>query len=60
WDYSSRLGPWRYRYWSLDVDSSGNWSPSAFATGMAVAVGVATISSRLGLAWGKGMARIRR
>ena len=60
WDYSSRLGPWRYRYWNLDVDSAGQWSAMAFAKGMAIALILAIVSSRLGLAWGKGMARVKR
>jgi hypothetical protein len=60
WDYSSRLGTWRYSYWNLDVDAAGKWSAMAFAKGMAIALAVAILSSRLGLAWGKGMARVRR
>ena len=60
WDYTNRLGDWRYRYWSRDVDALGNWSAVKFAMGMSIAVVVSIISSRIGLAWGKGMSRIKR
>ena len=60
WDYSSRLGPWRYEFWSLDKDNSGAWSASAFAIGLAKAFLFASISTRIGLAWGKGMSRVMR
>ena len=54
WDYTSRLGPWRYQYWNLDA------GPVAFSIGLAIAAGIAIVSTRIGLAWGKGMARIKR
>jgi hypothetical protein len=60
WDYSSRLGPWRYQYWNLDTDQSGTWSPSGFLKGMSIALAVAIVSTRLGLVWGKSMSRIQR
>ena len=60
WDYTSRLGPWRYQYWNLDAGPDGTWSAGAFATGMGIAVAIAIVSSRAGLAWGKGMSRIKR
>ncbi len=60
WDYTSRLGEWRYRYWNRDVDPSGNWSPVRFAAGMGIAFLIAIFTSRVGLAWGKGMARVKR
>lgn len=60
WDYSSRLGPWRYQYWGLDTDSTGKWSPLGFLQRMGIAVVLAILSSRLGLAWGKGMSRVQR
>ena len=59
WDYSSRLGSWRYQFWNLD-GPNGTWSTSAFAAGIAVAIVTAIVSSRLGLAWGKGMSRVKR
>jgi hypothetical protein len=60
WDYSSRLGPWRYRHWNLDNDAAGQWSAVKFASGMGIAMMVAIVSSRLGLVWGKGMSRVQR
>jgi len=54
WDYSSRLGPWRYHYWNLD---RGGF---LLVRGLAVAVVFATISARIGLWWGAGMSRIKR
>jgi hypothetical protein len=60
WDYSSRPGPWRYQWWNLDVDRSGSWSPAKFAKGLLTAVVIASVTSRVGLAWGRGMSRIQR
>ena len=60
WDYTNRLGPWRYEFWNLDRDSGGNFSPALLAQGLGVAALMAIVSSRLGLWWGKGMSRIQR
>ena len=60
WDYSSRPGPWRYQYWNLDTDQYGTWSLTAFLERMLKAVVIAIVSSRLGLAWGRSMSRIKR
>ncbi|HUQ21012.1 MAG TPA: hypothetical protein VM099_15440 [Gemmatimonadaceae bacterium] len=60
WDYTSRLGRWRYQWWNLDVDSTGKFSVLLLAQGIGIAAIYATISSRLGLWWGAGMARIKR
>ena len=60
WDYSSRLGPWRYEYWNLDTDASGRWSAAGFVKGLLIAIATAIVSARLGLGWGKGMSRIQR
>ena len=53
WDYSSRLGPWRYRFWRADTNP---------VTPMTVAIAalIAVVSARLGLWWGSWMARLRR
>jgi hypothetical protein len=60
WDYVSQPGPWRYRYWNLDVDGEGKWSAVKFSKGMLIAVVLAILSSRLGLVWGKGMSKVKR
>jgi hypothetical protein len=53
WDYNVQVGPWRYQYW-------GQEEPARFLRGLAWALGFATISARLGLWWGRGMARVQR
>jgi hypothetical protein len=60
WDYSSTLGSWRYKFWNLDNDAAGNWSPAAFASGLAMAMALAAVSSRIGLAWGRGLSKVKR
>jgi hypothetical protein len=60
WDYSNRAGPWQHRYWNRDVDAAGNWSAMKFGFGILIAGVMAVLSSRIGLAWGKGMSRIKR
>ena len=53
WDYSSRLGPWRYRFWNIRADP-------VTVRGLAIAAGLAVVSARLGLWWGNWMARVKR
>jgi hypothetical protein len=60
WPYTASLGPWRYEFWTLDTDAAGNWSPTLFLRGIGIAVVIGILSSRLGLAWGRWMARVRR
>ena len=60
WDYTERLGPWRYEYWNLDRDAAGNFSGFKFAIGLGIAVLLASASSRAGLWWGRGMAAVKR
>lgn len=60
WDYSRRLGPWQYEYWNLDRDGSGKFSALKLAIGLAIAALLASVSSRAGLWWGKGMAEVKR
>lgn len=53
WDYTTRLGPWRYEYW--------NTEPAAvFLRALLWTFLAAAISARLGLWTGKVMARVRR
>ena len=58
-DYTSRPGPWQYEFWQLDRSGNG-WSPALFAGRMLIAIAVATISSRLGLACGRGLSKVQR
>jgi hypothetical protein len=60
WSYTDQLGPWRYRFWHLDVDANGKWSPFLFAKGIGFAMLLGVVSSRLSLFVGKGMAKVRR
>ena len=54
WDYSSRLGPWRYQFWNKDP------SAAVFAKGLVIAVMFGIVSSRIGLWCGRGLSRIKR
>ncbi|MGI8619690.1 MAG: hypothetical protein ACR2L6_11485 [Gemmatimonadaceae bacterium] len=53
WDYTTRLGPWRYEYWNtvpaVDLARSLRWTLLA-----------ATISALLGLWLGKAMSKVQR
>src|SRR4029077_5603347 len=42
WDYSSRLGPWRYRFWRIETDP-------VTPRGLAWAALIAVVSARVGL-----------
>ena len=53
WDYSSRVGPWRYRFWRIDTNPV---TPRS----LLLAALVAVVSARVGLWWGNWMARLRR
>jgi hypothetical protein len=60
WDYNSKVGPWRYKFWNLDRGADGNFSVMLFARGIGIAIVFAIVTSRIGLWWGKGMALIKR
>ncbi|MBF8305708.1 MAG: hypothetical protein HW398_896 [Acidobacteria bacterium] len=72
WDYSARLGAWRYQYWNLDGGAAGTFKwgragdvtdtfkPVLFARGLGVATLVAVVSSRLGLWWGNWLTTVKR
>jgi hypothetical protein len=53
WDYNIQPGPWRYQYWETE-------EPARFFAGLGRAVVLGSISARLGLWWGRGMARVQR
>src|SRR6266516_1199187 len=57
WSYGDRLADWRYRFWSLDVDSSGRWSPLLFTKGIGLAMILAIVTSRISLFLGSGMSK---
>ena len=53
WSYDARPGLWRYQFWNLSQD------PLSFR-GLGMALVLAFLSARLGLAWGSWMARVKR
>jgi hypothetical protein len=62
WDYSVILGPWRYQYWD-DLRTGGRAlraGGSVLGKPLVLALLFAFASSRLGLAWGGWMRRVRR
>jgi len=60
WPYFSRAGRWDNDFWPNERGVIGNPRVATFAAGMLVAIAVGTLSSRVGLAWGGWMARVRR
>jgi hypothetical protein len=54
WDYYIKPGPWQYEFWNAET------SVTAFARGIAIAVGTAVVTSRVGLWIGNGMSRVQR
>ena len=53
WDYTTRVGPWRYEYWNTVP-------PMSFARSMIWTLLAAMISTFLGLWLGRAMARVQR
>ena len=60
WSYNARLGPWTHRFWNLDVDPTGKWSPLRFAEGIGLAMIIGIVASRISLFFGNGMSKVRR
>ncbi len=53
WNYSSRLGPFRYEYWGSKTDP-------VTLHGLGIAALIAVASARIGLWWGNWMAQVKR
>ena len=53
WDYNIQVGAWRYQYWQPE-------EPGRFLRGLGLAAVFASVSARIGLWWGRGMARADR
>jgi hypothetical protein len=53
WDYSSRVGPWRYEFWRTTSDP-------LTLRGLALTAALGVVSTRLGLWWGTWMSRVKR
>ena len=61
WPYTTRAGPWQHGFWR--TERSGVLLAPTFASlipGLVAAIAAATLSSRLGLALGAWMSRVRR
>jgi hypothetical protein len=53
WSYDARPGLWRYQFWNLTQDPLS-------LRGLGLALVLAFLSARIGLAWGNWMARVKR
>ncbi len=60
WAYLAQVGEWRYRFWRVPKDALGNLDLLALARGLGIAALIGMASTRIGLWWGNGMARVRR
>jgi hypothetical protein len=62
WPYSTRLGPWQVRFWSSERTNTGvdDVAFLPLVPWLALAAIGGTIASRIGLAWGGWMSRVRR
>ena len=61
--YTARTGTWSYEFWTNSRAFRAVNTPipaTVFAQGLLIAALLATLSSRLGLAWGGWMARVKR
>ncbi len=62
WPYSARMGPWEHRFWPTERAALGIDDPPfvSLVPGLAVAIVAGTVASRIGLAWGEWMSRVKR
>ena len=67
WDYGSRLGEWQKHFidvpgysWVRGKGPVGALDLAVMAKAFLFAMLLGTVSSRLGLAWGRWMIRVRR
>jgi hypothetical protein len=60
WDYTARLGAWRYQYWDSVQEVPAGTGARPIGMGILVAILFASASSRLGLAWGKWLREVKR
>jgi len=60
WDYTVRLGAWRYQYWNLDLGRDGLFSPTLLAQRLGIAALLSIASARIGLVIGNALTRVKR
>jgi hypothetical protein len=57
WGYREGLGNWRHEFWS---ETSPKWNPPLTIKSLLLSLGLAVVSSRIGLWLGNWMAKVRR
>jgi hypothetical protein len=62
WPYSTRPGPWQHNFWASEHSPDGIGKPAflALVPWLGAAIGIGTITSRIGLAFGGWMSRVKR
>ena len=60
WPYMYPPSEWRHDFWTVDRAADGSWDALAFLSGLGLAVVFATLSARVGLAWGDFTRRVLR
>ena len=60
WPYFVRPGPQQHVFWASENSNGGQPSLARLVPGLAMAIAAGTVSSRLGLAYGGWMSRVRR
>ena len=60
WPYTARLAPWMHSFWATQRAPAANPTLASILPGLGIAALIATVTSRIGLAWGGWMARVKR
>ena len=61
WPFSARVGAWHSSFWNTERSGHAGFPTfAALVPGLGIAALVGTFSSRLGLAWGEWMSRVKR
>jgi hypothetical protein len=60
WPFMYPPTEWRHEFWTVARAADGSWDALGFMTGLGLAVLLATLSARVGLAWGDFTRRVLR
>ena len=60
WPFMYPPTGWRHEFWTVDRNADGSWAGVTFAIGLGIAFLFATLSARIGLAWGDFTRRVLR
>jgi hypothetical protein len=60
WPFMYPPTGWRHEFWTVDRNADGSWAGVTFAIGLGIAFLFATVSARIGLAWGDFTRRVLR